>query len=131
MILLTGQPTENLHCEKQTGASSHVGDDTTVMAAVLRFDLLYLQVLPSCQPLESTAQLMKQEEGRKKKCDYEELFAGNCLYSLRLYLHFGLILVPLYIRCHITVRQALQGEMSINCHPECLHITRAKEGRWG
>lgn len=103
------------------------------MAAVLRFDFLYLQVLPSCQPLESTAQLMKQEEGREKKSVImrRRLFAGNCLYSLRLYLHFGLILVPLYIRSHVTVSQALQGEMSINCHPECLHITRAKEGRWG
>lgn len=58
MLLLTGQLTENLHCEKQAGASSHVGDHTAVMAAVLRPDFLYLQVLTPCQLLDTTTQLM-------------------------------------------------------------------------
>lgn len=48
LILLRDKLTENLHCEKQTRASSHVGDHTAVKATVLRLDFLYLQVLTPC-----------------------------------------------------------------------------------
>ena len=47
-----------------------------------------------------------------------------------LYLKFGLILVPLYFWSRIAVSQALQGQMSVNWHCECPHISRAKEGWW-
>ncbi|TNN86541.1 hypothetical protein EYF80_003311 [Liparis tanakae] len=41
----------------------------------------------------------------------------------------GLIFVPLDVGRGVTVRQALQGQMSINRHCECPHVTRAVEGR--
>lgn len=50
--------TENLHCEEETCASSHVGDHTAVLATVLRRDFLDLQVLTSCQPLDTPTQLI-------------------------------------------------------------------------
>lgn len=62
---MRGRLTENLHSEKQTVASSHVGDHTAVLAAVLRPHFLYLQVLTSCQPLDTTAQLMEQVEDKE------------------------------------------------------------------
>lgn len=58
MTLVTGRLTENFHCEKETVTSSHVGDHTAVLAAVLRPDLLYLQVLTPSQPLDTTTRLM-------------------------------------------------------------------------
>ncbi len=75
--------TDNLHREEQTGASSHVGNHTAVLAAVLRSDFLYLQVLTPSQPLDTTSRLIKQEEEETETvCETEET---ACCQNLLFY----------------------------------------------
>lgn len=107
--------TENLHSEKQTGASSDVRDHTAVLAAVLRPDFLYLEVLTPCQPLDTTSQLKEKKKGVGVR-DFFSFCLKPFLDFSTLYLKFGLILVPLYFWSRIAVSQALQGQMSINWH---------------
>lgn len=105
--------TENFHSEKETVATSHVGYHTAVEAAVLRSDLLYLQVLTPCQLLDSTTQLSERENREKEEMGLS-VQAVVSAFPSSLYLHFDFIFVPFYFWSRVTVGQTLQGQMSVN-----------------
>lgn len=63
---MTSILTENFHSEEETAASSYVGNHTAILAAILRPDFLYLQVLTPCQLLDTTTQLIQQKERKDR-----------------------------------------------------------------
>lgn len=122
--------TDDLHREKQTGASGHVGDHAAVMATVFRPDFLDLQVLAPRQALDATAQLVVGKNKDSVRISTGFLTRGPVEISSVQYLHLGLVLEPLNLRSWVTVSQALQGEVSVNRHRQSSHFIRAEEGRW-
>lgn len=90
----------------------------------------WLPVSRGTDPLPASGYDLPSER-IEEKCESEEIFFlfvwKPILDFSTLYLKFGLILVPLYFWSWITVSQALQGQMSINWHWQCPHISRAKE----